>query len=204
MLVNIEMNAIYPAGGCHGAGIKEEAAEFRCNFPVSIRQSRIAGVAGREFQSDRASGVLHRRRGDRQNRGNWHSRFYRCLPDRRDQRGNALCGVQDIMRVYGLKIVGTEHQNDQGQRRVDFDLLRQTYEAVTPGLEGVLPHRAPPVKAVFYDPYRYTLGFQLVFHYPWPSRLESESLPSHRNDAPGKRIPVQKDLLHCSPRTGDH
>ncbi len=45
-------------------------------------------------------------------RRNRHTGFHRCLPCRFHKRPHTLRGVPGRVRVNGLEVVGTEHQND--------------------------------------------------------------------------------------------
>jgi hypothetical protein len=45
--------------------------------------------------------------------------------------------------MHRLEVVRAEHQDDECQRRVDLDPLREPDEPVSPRLEGIIPSRAP-------------------------------------------------------------
>ena len=103
------------------------------------------------------------------------------------------------MGVHGLEIVGTQHQDHQGERRVDLNALRQPLQTVAAGLVGILPDRTAPVKAVLVHPNIVALGSQRGLHDPGPARLERQAAAGEWNDAPGQRIGVNQDVPHSLP-----
>ena len=51
-----------------------------------------------------------------------------------------------VVRVHRLEIVGPEHQDDEGQGRMDFDALGQSVEAAAARFERVVPDGAPALR----------------------------------------------------------
>jgi hypothetical protein len=69
-----------------------------------------------------------------------------------DKRGNALRRRPSvIVRMAKLKIVGSQHEDDERQRRIDLDALRQALKPVPAWFEWVIPRCTSPIQAIFND-----------------------------------------------------
>ena len=101
-----------------------------------------------------------------------------------------------IVPVHRLEVVGSQHEDHQGERRMHLDPLRQASQAVAAGLERIVPHRTPTVEAVLDHPHRFAAGIERAFHHAGPPRVERQSAPRLGNDAPGQRVGVNEDLVH--------
>ena len=71
--------------------------------------------------------------------------------------------------MRGLEIVGAEHQDDQGERGVRFDPLREPVQSVAPRPCGIIQHRGASIEAVFDDAHGVPLRLQRVFHDAGPA-----------------------------------
>ena len=98
--------------------------------------------------------------------------------------------------MHRLKIVRPQHHDDQRQRRVNLDPLRQTNETVSARLEGVIPRRTARIQAVLNNPHGQAAGMETILHHARPSCFESEPFPCHGDDSPRNRVSVNKNLLH--------
>ena len=77
-----------------------------------------------------------------------HIRLDRRAANRPDDGRNTLSRMRGIVLVHGLKIVRAEHEDQKRQRRIDFDALLDSCEAVASWLERIVPHGAAAVQAV--------------------------------------------------------
>ena len=153
-------------------------------------------LAAFELRSDRALRGLDRRRGNNQYCGHWHARLDRRGADCRNQGCDALRGMPSVVFVHGLEIVGAQHQDHQRQRRVGLDALGEANEAVSAGLEGIVPHGAAAVETVLDDANRSASGDEQILHQPRPALIERQTTAGGRDDAPGKGVGINQHVVH--------
>jgi hypothetical protein len=58
MLIRIQVNAVYLAGRCHGAGIEKVTVERSCDFSISLGQTDALGLPTPKFWRKRPLGIL--------------------------------------------------------------------------------------------------------------------------------------------------
>src|SRR5262249_43445923 len=113
------------------------------------------------------------------------------------KHGHALRrGPCIVVRMAKLKIIRSKHQNDERQRRIDFDTLCKPMQSVSSRLKRILPHRPPAIQAIFNHPHSQSGSVQLAFQNARPALLESKSVSALRNNSPSQRIAINKNLMH--------
>jgi hypothetical protein len=114
--------------------IEERASHLLGDARECRREAGALSFRVVELGRDRAARRRDRRRRDDENRRHRHPRFDRRTADGGDQSGDALRRVPRGVIVHRLEVVGAEHEDDQGQRRVDLDALREPMRPLRPGL----------------------------------------------------------------------
>src|SRR5207245_11656555 len=61
-----------------------------------------------------------------------------------------------------LKIIRSQHKNDERQRRVNLNALRQTSKSLSPRFEWVIPYGTPAVQTIFNQSQPVAGGVELV------------------------------------------
>jgi hypothetical protein len=97
--------------------------------------------------------------------------------------------------MYRLEIVRAEHQNDERERRIDFDTLLDTVEAVSPRLEWIIPGGSAAIQTVLDHAHCKSGAKQLRFEYSGPSLRKCQPAPRARNDAPAQRVAIDEYLI---------
>ena len=191
------MNAIDLAGRGHAPGVEEMAAQSQTDFPIGIREPRTPQLRSRELRRACPFGRVNWRRAYYKNGRDWHSRFDRRSPDFRDQRSNSLCRRPGIVvGMRELKIIRSQHHDDQSKRRMYLDSLSQALKSVPARLERIVPDCASSVQAVLNDPHSLFTDIQPVFQNARPALFERQPPTSIWNDAPGQGVRVNENLLH--------
>ena len=121
-----------------------------------------------------------------------------------DKRGNALRRRPSvIVRMAKLKIVGSQHEDDERQRRIDLDALRQALKPVPAWFEWVIPRCTSPIQAIFNDSQLRPGSVQLVLEHAWPALVKRQPIARIGNDAPSQRIGVNQNLMHINSGGGE-
>ena len=102
------------------------------------------------------------------------------------------------MLMHRLKVIGTEHQDDKGKRRVYFDSLSQTNKPISAWFEWIIPRGATTVEAILDHANLLAGGAKSDFHYARPAFLERQALTRGGNDSPRQRVGIDEDLSHIS------
>src|SRR5690348_12879996 len=165
MLIGIEMNAVERTDGSDGRRVEILAAKFGSHLPVGFSEtSRSLLGAAKSFRGVTTLSSANARRANYQDRRHWHSLFDGRSPDLANQRADALRGGPGIvMRMAELKIVRSEHQDDERQRRMALDALPQTDETVPARFERIFPYCPAAVQTIFHNAYPLAGGVQCVF-----------------------------------------
>src|SRR3954453_5998260 len=190
------MHAIDTTGAGYTARIEEMASERDRDLALSCSESGRSSRAAGELRCDRTARLFHGRRSDDQDRRNRHAWFDRRLPDCTYERRDPLGRKPGIVLMHGLEIVRAEHHDDQRERRIDFDALREPGETIASRLERIVPHSAPAVQAIFDDANRSASREQRVLQHARPACVELEAFAGIGNDAPREGIGVYEYLLH--------
>src|SRR6266446_2613393 len=95
-----------------------------------------------------------------------------------------------------LKIIRSQHKNDERQRRVNLNSLRQTSKSLSPRFEWVIPYGAPAVQTIFNQPQLVAGGVELVLDHARPALVKRQSIAGVGDDAPGQRIGVNQNVIH--------
>ena len=115
MLVGIEMNAIERTNCGNGRRIEVFTAKFGSHLPVGFSKpgGSLLGAA-KSFCGITTLSRTNARRANDQDRRYRHFWLDRRSPDLANQRADAFrCGPGIVMRMSELKIVCSEHQDDQ-------------------------------------------------------------------------------------------
>lgn len=148
----------------------------------------------------RGNGALWRSnwwRTHHQNRRNGHSRLDRRLPYLVHQRSDPLsCRPGSVVRVRKLKIIRTQHQDDQRQRRMYLDALRQTEAAIAARFERIFPNGAPAVQTILDHSHPPASSVKPGLEHTRPAFLERQSVARIGNNPPRQRIGIHKNLPH--------
>jgi len=97
--------------------------------------------------------------------------------------------------MHGLEVVGSEHEDHEPERRMGLDALLDPGNRVAARLVRVLPCGTASIQAVLDDPDAAAAGQQVTFQDARPARVELETLPRVRDDAPRERVAVDEDLV---------
>ena len=95
-----------------------------------------------------------------------------------------------------LKIIRSQHKNDERQRRVNLNSLRQTSKSLSPRFEWVIPYGTPAVQTIFNQSQPVAGGVELVLDHARPALLKRQAIAGVGYDAPGERIGVNQNLIH--------
>src|SRR5918994_7590471 len=98
--------------------------------------------------------------------------------------------------MHGLKIVRAQHENDERKRRIDFDPLLDTVEAISSRLERIVPDGSAAVQTILDNADSTSGAKELRFEYSRPSLRKCQSAARAGNDAPAQRVAVHQDLFH--------
>jgi hypothetical protein len=98
--------------------------------------------------------------------------------------------------MHGLKIVRTKHEDDERERRIDFDALLDSGQPAPSRFERIVPDRSTPIQAVFDHAHRKAVTHQLPLQNAGPSLFEQKPAPGAGNNAPGQRVAIDQNLFH--------
>src|SRR5258706_11053228 len=79
---------------------------------------------------------------------------------------------------------------------MNLDALREPTTPVSAWLEGVLPHGASAVQAVFDYSHPPRGDVQIILEHARPALVKRQPLTGIRNNAPSQRIRIDENLVH--------
>ncbi len=176
MLIGVEVDAIYDACAGNSIGVKAMTIYIRRYLRVSLGKPCPSLFCAIKLCRDAPVGSmlgfghLDLWRRDEQDRGHRHSRLDWCCSDLMDKRRYALsCGPGIVIGVAELEVIAAEHENDQRQRRVHFNALRQSFQTVTTWFKWIVPHGTPAIQAIFEHSDLLTRGIHPILEHTRPT-----------------------------------
>ena len=126
------------------------------------------------------------RRRDDENWRHRHVRLYWSPAYRAHQRRDALRRVRGIVLMHRLKIVRAQHEDDERERRIDFDALLDSGKAISSRLERIVPDGSAAVQAVLDHAHRKAAADELGLENSRPSLRKRKPSAGAWNDAPAQ------------------
>src|SRR5258708_3729904 len=119
MLVRIEMDTVDPARRRDTACIEEVTAKKRADLAIRIGESRTPVFRPGKLLRDGSLWGKDRRWAHDEHRRDGHARLDRRSSDFVNERSNTLSRRPGIViRMRELKIIGSQHQDHKGERRM--------------------------------------------------------------------------------------
>jgi hypothetical protein len=140
VLIAIEMHAINPAASCNASRVKEMTTETGGNLHIGVRQTGASLLGATKFRRNTSPWRADLRWANYQNWWNGHSWLDGRLSDFVDQRSDALSRRPSvIVGMAELKVVRSQHKDDERQWRIDLNALCEALKPVPTWFEWVVP-----------------------------------------------------------------
>jgi hypothetical protein len=136
MLINIEVHSVNGACFHNRASVKEYAPVIEGDLLVFSGQTLASLYTALKPFCHRAFRVCDCWWSNNHDSWHLHARFNRRMTNGSNDGTDTLSGLLCIELVHGLKIIGAQHQDEEIQRRVCFDALRQANVGRMPSADG--------------------------------------------------------------------
>ena len=183
-MVSVQMNPIDDTRFDHAGDIEKGGSFLDGNVLVLYRKACTLGWRPEKFRSDRPLGFPDWRRGRHQESRRPHPRFERSTSDGLQDRPQTLSRLPGVVRMHGLEVIRSQHDDDQAQWGIHFDPLFNAHQSISSGLEWILPNGPPSIEAIFDDANPCPGVCQGALHHPRPTRVEREPFTGIGNNTP--------------------